>query len=568
MTPSWFRSYDPGVPATIQTYPDTTLVDVVARHATERPTAVATAFKGSYVTFGQLDAASDALAHSLAADGVKAGDRVALLLPNTPQFLIAELAIWKLGAIVAPQNPIYTERELAESLSTTNPEVIITLSLFYERVKNCQPQTTLRRVIATSIKEYLPPLLRVAFTLLLEKKEGHRIALREGDAWFQDLLARGSKMGRRESLAKPGDPAMVLMSGGTTGTPKGAMSEHRHLLMSATQLLAWLSEPLSGERPSIMLPLPLFHTYGFAGAQTMTLLRGIPLILVPNPRDIGDVLATIKREKPPILCGVPSLFNAILSHPQVVRGKVDLGSIKACFSGAAALMAETKKRFEEKTGGRIVEGYSLTEATMACLVNPYRGTNKLGSVGMPLPDIRARIVDSDEGTRELPTGEVGEIAIQAPNLMRGYWNNAEETALMLRKDPDGATWLYTGDLGYIDDDGFVFIVDRKKDLIKAGGFQVWPREIEEVIAKHPAVAEVGVAGVADPHKGEVIYAWVVKRAGAAPLTADELRLYCKDYMAPFKVPSRIEFRSELPKTMVGKTLRRVLVAEARAALSA
>jgi long-chain acyl-CoA synthetase len=286
------------------------------------------------------------------------------------------------------------------------------------------------------------------------------------------------------------------------------------------------------------------------------------LILVPNPREIGDVLATVNREKPTLFCAVPTLFSAMLAHKDVAAGKVDFRSIRACFSGAAALMAETKKRFEELTGGNIVEGYSLTEASMAVCANPLRGTNKIGSIGMPLPDVHVRIVDDAKGEKDLPTGEVGEIIMNAPQVMTGYWNNQAETENMLRTHEDGLQWLHTGDLAYFDEDGYIFIVDRKKDLIKTSGFQVWPREIEEVIASHPSVAEVGVAGVPNPKKGEVIHAWVVLRAGEPPIGEEALRAYCREKLAPYKVPALIEIRKELPKTMVGKVLRRVLVAEA------
>jgi len=569
MNKPWLAHYDSTMPKTIGTYPDKTLVDLVSERARSNPDATAVIFKGKKFSFGDIDRASDAFARGLRELGVKEGDRVALVLPNAPQFVIAELAVWKLGAMIAPQNPIYNERELQESLAATSPETIIVLTPFYERVKTIQANTSLKRVIATNIKEYLPGVLRVLFTLVKEKKEGHRIELRQGDYWFQDLLKWSGGRSRPPAaeaaaapLAKPDSPAVVLMSGGTTGTPKGVMSDHRSLVMAGTQISTWLHEALDGDAPSIMLPLPLFHTYGCSGAQVISLMQGVPLILVPNPRDLDDVVKTIQRDKPTLFCGVPTLFNALLNHRDVVAGKVDFRSIRACFSGAAALMAETKKRFEELTGGRIVEGYSLTEATMATCVNPFRGANKIGSVGMPVPDIVVRIVDSEEGTKELPPSEVGEITIHAPQLMRGYWNNPEETAQMLRTDSNGTLWLYTGDLGYLDEDGYLFIVDRKKDLIKTSGFQVWPREIEEVIAAHPQVAEVGVAGVPDLRKSEVIVAWVVPRPGES-LDADTLRTYCKEKLAPYKVPSRIEMRTELPKTMVGKVLRRVLVAEAK-----
>ena len=557
----WLAHYDSSVPRSIGSYPDKTLVDFLREHARSRPDSPAAKFKGTSLSFAQLDTDSDALAHSLAAMGVRAGDRVAFVLPNCPQFLIAEMAVWKLGGIVNPQSPIYTERELEEALRTTTPETVITLTAFYNHVKHVQPRTSVKRVIATNIKEYLPPVLRVLFTLVKEKKEGHRIELAAGDHWLQDLIRAGRDKGPRESLATADSGAAILMSGGTTGTPKGVLCDHRGFVMAGTQLNAWLREPLQGGNPSIMLPLPLFHTYGCCGAQSMTVIGGIPLILVPNPRDVGDVLKTIHRDHPALVCGVPTLFTAMLNHPLVQKKKIDFGPVKACFSGAAALMAETKKRFEDATSARVVEGYSLTEATMACCVNPYAGVNKIGSIGMPMPDVFVRIVDADDPSKELPPNETGEIVMSAPQLMRGYWQNDAETRAMLRVADDGKRWLFTGDLGYMDEDGYIFVVDRKKDLIKTSGFQVWPREIEEVLATHPAVAEAGVAGVPDETKGEVVHAWVVLRPGA---TADpaQLRAHCKANLAPYKVPAKIEIRTELPKTMVGKVLRRALRAEA------
>lgn len=552
MNAPWLERYDPGVPHSIGTYPDKTLADFVAEHARTKPAAVAVRFKGRPVTFRELHEQSDALAESLRREGVQRGDRVAFVLPNCPQFLIGELAVWKLGALIAPQNPTYTTRELQESMATTTPKLVLTLTPFYGRVK----EAFRGRVIATNIKEYLPPVLRVLFTLVKEKKEGHRITLAAGDAWLQDLIRAGAGT-KVKSEAVPEDPAILMMSGGTTGTPKGVVSDHRGMVQAGTQLAAWLREAIDSPDASIMLPLPLFHTYGCAGAQSVSLLCGIPLILVPNPREIDDVVKTIQRDRPALFCGVPTLFTALLNHKAVQAGKVDFRSIKACFSGAAALLVETKKRFEELTGGRIVEGYSLTEATMAVCANPLRGANKIGSIGIPLPDVQVKIVDGDEGTRELPMHEVGEICIRAPQLMLGYWNNPAETAEMLR---DG--WLRTGDLAYMDEEGYLFIVDRKKDLIKTSGFQVWPREIEEVLASHPDVAEVGVAGLPDERKGEVVAAWVVPRPGVT-LDTDALREWSRQKLAHYKVPARIEVRKDLPKTMVGKVLRRALVAEAR-----
>jgi long-chain acyl-CoA synthetase len=572
----WLDHYDPGVPPTLGPYPSRTLVDYLAEAARMRPDRPAILFKGSTVSWRALEQSSDACAAAFAALGLQRGDRIALLLPNCPQFLIAQFGAWKVGAIVAPLNPTYTEREIEGPLRDHGIDTIVTLTRFYARVKAVQPRTALRHVIATNIKEHFPPLLRVLFTIARETRDGDRIVLAAGDHdWARLLRAHEGRPPDRAALA-PDDPAVLLMSGGTTGTPKGALGTHAAYVMTGIQEKAWTESVLGGERDVILVPLPLFHVYANVGVQSLALVNGNPLALVPNPRDLADLLATIRRVKPAFFNGVPTLYNALLNHPDVQQGKVDFKSIKICFSGAAALLAETKQRFEALTGGRIVEGYSLTEAMMALCVNPVRGPNKLGSVGMPLPDVHVRIFDAEHGTRVLPPNEPGEIAFSAPQLMAGYWERPDETALVLRDHEDSPAvesssigdgrvltrrWLHTGDLGYLDDDGYLFIVDRQKDLIKTSGYQVWPREIEEVLATHPAVAEVGVAGVPDPAKGEAVHAWVVLRAGQQATEA-ELRTFCRDQIAPYKVPSRVQFRTELPKTMVGKVLRRALRDEA------
>ena len=556
----WHSHYDPGVPPSLAPYPTRTLLDYVTDAARQHPESPAVLFKGATLTYGELEALSDACAAALADLGVRRGDRIALLLPNCPQFLIVEIGAWKLGAIVAPLNPTYTESELEGPLREHGVETIVTLTRFYERVKRVQPRTPLTRVIATNIKEHFPPLLRFLFTVVRERKEGDRIHLAAGDHALSTLLpAYRGRAPQRIPLA-PDDPAVLLMSGGTTGTPKGVLGTHGAYVMAGLQVKAWNQSVLGDGDSPILLPLPLFHVYANVGVQSLALITRNAMSLVPNPRDIPDVLATVNRVKPAFFNGVPTLYIAMLNHPDVQAGKIDFKSIRVCFSGASALMADTKHRFETMTGGRIVEGYSLTEAMMALCVNPVNGTNKLGSVGMPLPDVHVRIFDGDDGVREMAAGEVGEICFAAPQLMSGFWGRPEETAAVLREhvEADGVRqYLHTGDLGFMDADGYVFIVDRKKDLIKMSGYQVWPREIEEVLASHPAIAEVGVAGVADDLKGEAVKAWVVLRAGQTA-NESELRAFCREKLAPYKVPSRIEFRSELPKTMVGKVLRRAL----------
>jgi long-chain acyl-CoA synthetase len=556
----WLAHYDEGVPATLEPYPSRTLVDYLADAARDRPQQAALLFKGAVLTYRQLDRLSEACAAAFRSLGVQRGDRVALLLPNCPQFLIAEFAAWKIGAIVAPLNPMYTEQELEGPLRENGIQTIVTLTRFYGRVKQVQPRTTVTRVIATNIKDYFPPILRLLFTLAREKRGGDRVKLERGDHDLLRLLAEHRAASVERTRVSADDDAVVLMSGGTTGTPKGVLGKHGAYVMAGLQEAAWMRSVVLPDTDVIMLPLPLFHVYGHVGVQSLAFVNRNPLAIVPNPRDIADLIQTIRRVKPAFFNGVPTLYIALLNRPEVQQGKVDLKSIKICISGAAAIMAETKNRFESTTGVRIVEGYSLTEAMMAACINPVKGPNKPGSVGMPLPDVHVRIYDGDEGARVMPSGEVGEIAISGPQLMSGYWNRPDETAAILR-DHDDETgtrrWLHTGDLGYLDDDGYVFIVDRKKDLIKTSGYQVWPREVEEVLTGHPAVAEVGVAGVRDDVRGEAVKAWVVLRPGKAA-TEQELRTFCRKQLAPYKVPSHIEFRAELPKTMVGKVLRRAL----------
>ena len=553
----WLANYDEDVPQSLEPYPDVTLLDYLHEAATKWPDRPALLFKGSRISYRQFETESNAFAAALHAMGVRPGDRVAICLPNCPQFLIAEFGAWKIGAVTSPFNPTYTERETQDALQASGAETVVVLNRFYEKIKSIQSQTAVKRVIATGIKDYLPWHLRLGYTLLKEEKEGERIGLRKGDARFKTLL-RLYRLARGPSVTvKPDDDAAILMSGGTTGTPKGVVGSHRGLVTAGLQLRAWLKSAMHEWTDTIMMPLPLFHTYGNTGLQSLSLINHNPILLVPNPRDIKDLIEEIKEVRPSFICTVPTLLNGIMNHPTARAGKIDFSSIKLCFSGAAALMAETKKRFEELTGGVIVEGYSLTEAQMAVIANPVRGPKKLGSIGMPLPDVKVRILDADDGRIEKAVGEVGEIVISAPQLMRGYWKKPAETTEMLRLDDRGERALYTGDLGYMDDDGYIFIVDRKKDLIKTSGYQVWPREIEEVLSTHPAVCEVGVVGFPDKMRGEVVKAFVVLRPGLTA-GAGELKSFCRDKLAPYKVPSKYEFVTELPKTQIGKVLYRVL----------
>ncbi|MFC2063317.1 long-chain fatty acid--CoA ligase [Chloroflexota bacterium] len=551
----WLDHYDRGVPHTLRPYPAHTLLDVVSETARQRPNHQALLFQGAHLSYTELERLSNAFAAALVARGIQKGDPVAILLPNCPQFIIAQLGVWKAGAIAVPINPLYTESELRHMLGGCGAKTAIVLSRFYDKVRPLRQCTELNCIIAVNIKTYLPPFSRFMFTLFREKKEGYRATLFADDLWMGDLLYRFADAPRPEVAMSPDDPALLLFTGGTTGTPKAALGTHGGLLAAGMQLNAWFGVELVDWDDIILLCMPLFHVYGNVGILSTGLVGHNPLALVPNPRDLEDLIATIRRTRPAFVPGLPTLFNALLKHPDVQADKVDFRSIKLCISGASPLLPETKRRFETVTGGRMVEVYALTESMAAAIIGPVHGEYRPGAIGLPLPDVDVRIADTDTGHGSLASSEVGEVLIRAPQVMQSYWQRPDETAATLC---DG--WLHTGDLGYLDKEGYLFIVDRKKDLIKPSGFQVWPREVEEVIASHPAVHEVGVAGVPDPYQGEAIKAWVVLRAGQQ-VTVDELCAYCRKKLVAYKVPKHVEFRDSLPMSHLGKVLRRELVAE-------
>jgi long-chain acyl-CoA synthetase len=551
----WLDNYDTGVPQTLHPYPNKTLMDVVSETARERPDHPALLFQGKALSYAELERLSDAFSAALVSRGVGKGDRVALLLPNCPQLVIAQIGAWKAGAIAAPINPLYTEDELKHLLEECGATTVVVLSKFYERVWPLCRRAGIGCIIAVNIKTHLPLLLRALFTLFKEKKEGHRAALRAGDSWMGKLLCEYAGASRPDVEVAPDDPALMLFTGGTTGAPKAAVGTHAGLLATGMQLNAWFSVEMVDWDDVILACMPLFHVYGNVGILTTGLVGRNPLALVPNPRDLDDLIKTIRRTRPAFVPGVPTLFSALLKHPDVQTRKVRLDSVKLCISGASPLLAETKRRFEDITGGSMVEVYALTESMAAAVIGPLHGEYKPGSVGLPITDVEVRISDADIDEGSLEPGEVGEVLIRARQVMSGYWQRPEDTAAALI---DG--WLHTGDLGYLDEDGYLFIVDRKKDLIKPGGFQVWPREVEEVIASHPLVDQVGVAGVPDPDQGEAVKAWVVMQPGKK-ISVDELRVYCKEKLVSYKVPRRVEFRDSLPMSHLGKVLRRELAAE-------
>jgi long-chain acyl-CoA synthetase len=553
----WLAHYDAKIPPSLAPYPDETLLDVVRQRAAERPEAVALRFEGATTSYRSLLEQGEAFASALEERGVASGDRVALLLPNCPQFIIAELGAWRIGAIATPMNPTYPDDELTTLLTRSGATVAVVLAPFYERLKAVQPKTAVRHVVVAYVRDALPFPKSLLFRLFKERHDGHGTAPRGGDERMQSLL--DVHRGRRPSAApaRPEDIAVLLPSGGTTGTPKLVESTHRGLTISGRQLTSWLSPVLTPGEDTLLVPLPLFHTYALAGVQPLAFTGGLSMALVPNARDTKSLLATIRRERPSFLCAVPTLMNAIMVHKDAAKTRPAFRSVKLCFCGAAPLLAETRKRFETLTGGIVMEGYSLTEAQMAVIANPALGEKKIGSVGMPLPDVDARLVDVESGEGDVTPGEPGELLMSAPQLMSGYWQQPEETAASFVTDERGVRWLRTGDIGYFDPDGYLHLTDRKKELIKVSGYQVWPREVEEVLARHPAVLEAGVAPISDGVKGEVPKAWVVLRPGATA-TPDELRAFSREHLAPYKVPTQVSIVKELPKTAVGKVLRRKL----------
>ena len=469
---AWYKSYDQEVPRSLEPYPDVTFLDVVEKAAAERPDHAFLIFKGRQMNYVEMVKLFSVFAAALAANGVKKGDRVAILLPNCPQGFIASFGAWKAGAIPVPLNPMYTEYELAHSLKECGAQVALVLTPFYDTVKKIQEKTDLRLVIAVSIKDYLPPLLGALFTLLKEEKEGHRIEPEPGDLMMSDLMKKYARSAAPDNKPLPSDISLLLFSGGTTGVPKGVILTHKCLMAEAWQLKVWNDSVLTMWEDRVMMLMPLFHVYGFAGVMGTSIMGHNTLVVIPNPRDRDDMVRTILKTRPAYLPAVPTLFIALLDHPAVKAGKVDFRSMKLCVASAAPLLPETKKRFEDLTGGKLIEGYGMTELTAAITLGPIKGEWRPGSAGIPLPDVIVKIVDVETGTVDMPFGKEGEIVARCPQMMVGYWNRPEATAEMI---VDG--WLHTGDIGYMSEDGYIYITSRKKDLIKPGGFQVWPREV-------------------------------------------------------------------------------------------
>ena len=555
----WLKFYDEGVPESL-TYPGYTLDTFLSDSARDFPHNTAIIFYGAKITYRELNEAVNHFAAALQHYGLQKGDRVAVMMPNCPQYVIAYYGTLRAGGVVVPTNPIYTAHEVEHQLQDSGARFIATLTMSLKTVRSVLHKTNVEHVIVGNIKDYFPAHLRVLFTLFKEKKEGHYADISDmpNASWFTDFLKVGASAVLRPAGVTKDDLAVLGYTGGTTGVPKGAMLLHRNLVANTLQVSSWMPGLEKGQ-DSCLGALPLFHSYGMTTIMNLSIANAGTMILVPNPRDIPFLLKMIDKYKPTLFPGVPTLYTAINNHPDTP--KHNLKSIKYCISGAAGLPPEVQRKFEELTGAKLVEGYGLTEASPVTHANPLNGTRKVGSIGIPFPDTLAKIVHP-ETAEPLPVGEPGELIIHGPQVMAGYYNRPDETLQTLRKDEEGRVWLHTGDIARMDEDGYFYIVDRKKDLIIAGGYNIYPREVEDVLYEHPAVLEAAVVGVPHEYRGETVKAFIVLKPGMQA-TAEEIEQFCRERLAPYKVPKLIEFRDELPKSTVGKVLRRVLAEEER-----
>ncbi len=544
----WFAHYDEGVPRTLE-YPDMPVDRFLSDSAARHPNRDAIIFYGARLSYRALNEAVDRFAAALADRGLSKGDRVSLFLPNCPQMVIAYYGTLRAGGVVVSTSPLYSARELEHQLNDSGAQTMVALSKLYPLAREVVPRTGLKRIIVANIKEYFPPLLRLLFTLLREKKEGHRVEL-EGGRGTEHFTAFLGSAPRTPPAIDVGstDPALFQYTGGTTGLAKGAVLTHRNLVANTMQTTAWLVRDRGGSE-SFLAAIPFFHVYGMTVVMNLCIALGHTMILLPQFR-VKEVLQTIAKYRPAFFPGVPMMYVAINNFPEV--GKYDLRSIKACLSGSAPLPVEVQARFEALTGARLVEGYGLTETSPVTHANPLYGKRKPGMIGLPLPDTDAKIVDLEIGERTLPPTEIGELAVKGPQVMQGYWNRPDETANVLREG-----WCYTGDIACMDEEGYFAIVDRKKDMIIAGGFKVYPRDVEEPLYEHPKVQEAVAVGLPDPYRGEMVKVYIVLREGQSA-TEQEIIDYCRGRMAKYNVPTHVEFRATLPKSLVGKVLRRAL----------
>lgn len=528
----WLTHYDQGVPQEI-TIPNISLVELFKSAVRNYSDSTCIIYQGESLTFQVVDELSDRVARYLIKCGLKKGDRVGILLPNTPAFVISYYGILKAGGVVMAINPAFRPVEVEAQTLESGIRILILPDRVYPTLKALVAKTQLESMMVVGdLTAELQPGDLSWEVMLEEQQEGDPVAV----------------------SVSPDDPAVFQYSGGTTGTPKCAVGLHRNLVANVYQFDHWLVNTQPGEE-TLLVAIPIYHVYGMVLGMNLAVKMGARMVLIPDPRNLDALLQAAEDYQATVFPGVPSLYAAINHYPPVLSGEYDLSSIKACISGSATLPMKVKHDFESLTNGHLVEGYGLSEAPTATHCNPILGENREGSIGLPLPNVDCKVVDLETGEKELGVGEIGELIVNGPQVMAGYHLRPEETALTLR---DG--WLFTGDVVRMDQDGYFYIVDRKKDVIKVGGFQVWPNEIEAVILGHPKVREVAVAGVPDENGTEVAKAWVVLKEGETS-SPGEIQAYCDEFLTRYKIPKYVVFRTSLPRTLVGKVLRRVLSAE-------
>lgn len=530
----WLSHYDEGVPAVID-LPDVSLVDVFKNAVASYGDATCLICKDVSMTYNTVDDLSDRMARFLLTQGLQKGDRVGIFLPNTPEFVISYYGILKAGGVVMAINPAFRPGEVKSQAAESGIRFLILSGSDYQQIKIVQPETGIQQFI------------------IIGEDNGE---LPDNDLTWDAMLRDNVQGPALTHSVSPNDPAVFQYSGGTTGTPKCAIGLHRNLVANVLQFSHWLVNTRPGEE-TVLVAIPIYHVYGMVLGMNLAVWMGARMVLIPDPRDLVGLLEAIQKYQATIFPGVPNIYAAINRSPAVMEGQYDLSSIKACISGSTTLPLKVKQAFEALTNGHLVEGYGLSEAPTATHCNPILGENRDGSIGLPLPGVDCKIVDLEQGTRSVGADGVGELIIRGPQIMAGYHDQPEETKLVLR---DG--WLFTGDVARMDSDGYFYLVDRKKDVIKVGGFQVWPKEIEAVLMSHPKVSEAAVAGVLDEEGAEVAKAWIVPKTGEF-VTEDELRMFCANDLTRYKIPKYFEFREGLPRTTVGKVLRRVLAEEHR-----
>jgi long-chain acyl-CoA synthetase len=554
----WLKNYPEDIPHTVD-IPEVPLTKFLTDSYNTSPNKVSIHFMGKELTFKEVYESALKFANYLRSLGVEKGDRVAILLPNCPQAVIAYFGTLYAGGIVVQTNPLYTERELQYQMADSGAKVILSMDILYPRVMKIMKETQLENVIVTGIKDYLPFPKNLIYPFIQKKQYGFSVKVEHSGSnhLFTEIMKTGSASPIDiQDFDFENDLALLQYTGGTTGFPKGVMLTHQNLVANTTMCHKWLSQTKDGEEVVLGM-LPFFHVYGMTTVLILSIMTRNKMVLIPK-FDVDQALKTIDKQKPTLFPGAPTMYIGLLNHPDLE--KYDLSSIKACLSGSAPLPVEVQEKFEAVTGGKLVEGYGLTETAPVTHANFIWANRISGSIGVPWPNTESVILRSGE-SEVLPPGEIGEIAVKGPQVMKGYWNRPEDTAATFN---DG--WFLTGDLGYMDENGYFFVVDRKKDMIIAGGFNIYPREVEEVLYEHEAIQECVVAGIPDPYRGETVKAYIVLKEGHQ-VSEKELNEFCRQNLAAYKVPRYYEFRAELPKTAVGKILRRTLVDEEKEKLA-